>query len=96
MTKTIVEIVRWKGIPNASDKDMKLAAEAIEPDLKTIGGFVSKSLFKDGESWVDIYVWDSRKEAESSMDKMSDKTSFQKLMSLVDPKSVSITILEPA
>jgi hypothetical protein len=96
MAKTVHEIVRWKGLRKVSDKDMKFAAEAIEPDLKTIGGFISKSLFKEGEFWIDIYIWNSREEAESSMGKMSDKVSFQRLMSLVDPQSVSISILDPA
>jgi hypothetical protein len=93
---SVHEIVRWKGLPSVSDKDMKFAAEAIEPDLKTIGGFISKSLFKEGEFWIDIYIWNSRKEAESSVGKMSDKVSFQRLMALVDPQSVSISILDPA
>jgi hypothetical protein len=96
MSKKIHEIVRWKALDTVSDDDMKLASQAIEPDLKTIGGFVSKSLFKDGDSWVEIYIWDSREEAEGSMGKMSGKPSFQKLMSLVEPQSVSLIILEPA
>jgi hypothetical protein len=96
MANSVHEIVRWKGLADVSDKVMKIAVEAIEPDLKTIGGFVSKSLFRERDFWVDIYIWKTREDAESSMDKMSGKASFQKLMSLVDPKSISLTILDPA
>jgi hypothetical protein len=95
VTKHVCEIVRWKALHTVADADMVLAVEAIVPDLMSIGGFVSKTLYRDGDSWVDIYMWKTRGDAESSMGKMSEKGSFQTLMSMIDPSSVSLTILEP-
>jgi hypothetical protein len=89
-----VEIVRWKSLPEVSDADMKLACRALVPDLRTISGFVDKTLYKDGTDWVDIYVWETQEDAATSTQKMVEKDSFKNLMRLVDPASISISILQ--
>ena len=77
-----------------SESEMKIAVENVVPDLQLIGGFVRKTLFKAESDWVDIYVWESLADAEASHGRMAEKQSFQKLISLVKPETISITILE--
>jgi hypothetical protein len=62
--------------------------------LKTLPGFVKQDLYKDDTGqWVDLYIWDTRANAEASNDLMAPKPSFAALMSLIDPSSVTIEFL---
>lgn len=97
MTKTlkhIVELVRWRSIEGTTDMQMTEAVNGILPDLKSLPGFVSQTLYKDDDGqWTDLYVWDTRKNAVASNDLMSNKPSFIKLMELIDITTVSIEFL---
>lgn len=72
------------------------AAQALVPDLKSIGGFIEKTLYKNGDEWVDIYYWESVEDAHLSNERMAGKESLGKLFSLVQPESVSITVMSKA
>ena len=90
----IVELVAWKSREGVEDVEMIEAVDAILPDLETLPGFVSQKLYKDDEGrWVDLYVWKSKDEAVASNDLMAPKRSFGKLMSLIEPDSVTIEFL---
>ena len=91
----IAELVAWRSMENVEDREMIAAVEAILPDLKTLPGFISQTLYKDDQGrWVDLYYWDSREEAIASNDLMAPKESFARLMALIEPDSVTIELLE--
>jgi hypothetical protein len=96
MNTNVVEIVKWKAAPGVSDSAMIDAAQALVPDLKTVGGFIEKTLYRNGDEWVDIYYWETVEDAQLSNERMAGKASFGKLLSLVQPESVSIAVLTEA
>ena len=96
MNTSIVEIVKWKSAPGITDQAMIEAALALVPDLKSIGGFIDKTLYKNGDEWVDIYYWETAEEAHLSNERMANKESLSKLFSLVQPDTVSITVMSKA
>lgn len=96
MRTSIVEIVKWKGVPGVSDQAMIEAALGLIPDLKSLGGFIDKTLYKNGDEWVDIYYWTTVEDAHLSNARMAEKESLSKLFSLVLPETVSITVMTEA
>lgn len=93
MNTNIVEIVKWKSAPGVTDQAMIEAALGLAPDLKSIGGFIDKTLYKNGDEWVDIYYWETVEDAHLSNERMAKKESLSKLFSLVQPETVSITVM---
>lgn len=92
--KHIVELVKWKAKPEVAAKDMIAAVDGILPDLQTLPGFISQTLYLDDDGyWVDLYHWETREDAIASNDLMAPRVSFQALMGLIDPSSVSIEFL---
>ncbi|WP_343561181.1 hypothetical protein [Kiloniella sp. b19] len=92
----IVELVKWRGREGVSGQDMREAVDAILPDLESLPGFVSQTLYRDDEGlWVDLYVWTNREDAIASNDRMAPKESFIRLMELIEPGTVSIGFLNP-
>lgn len=94
MKTDVVEIVKWKSKLGVADKDVIQAAEALIPDLHLIGGFVQKTLYKDNDQWIDIYYWETTEDAHLSNERMASKQSFLKLISLVLPESISISVMK--
>jgi len=92
--KHVVELVRWKAKSAVSDGKMISAVDGILPDLEILPGFISQKLLKDDEGyWVDLYHWETREQGVASNDLMALRPSFQALMELIDPTSVSIEFL---
>ena len=90
----IVELVKWKSKPGVTDASMIAAVDGILPDLKTLPGFISQTLYKDDDGvWVDLYYWDTRAQAAASNDLMAQRPAFGTLMERLDPTSVSIEFL---
>ena len=96
MNTNVVEIVKWKSASGVTDRATIDAAQALVPDLKTGGGFIEKTLYKNGDEWVDIYYWETIEDAQLSNERMAGKASLGKLFSLVQPESVSITVMRKA
>ena len=96
MSTSVVEIVKRKSAPGVTDQAMKEAALALVPDLKSIGGFIDKTLYKNGEEWMDIYYWDTVENAHLSNERMAKKESLSKLFSLLQPETVSIIVMSKA
>lgn len=93
MKTNVVEIVKWKSAPGVADQIIIDAAFGLVPDLKSIGGFIDKTLYKNGDEWVDIYYWETAEDAHLSNERMAGKESLGKLFALVQPESVSITVM---
>ncbi len=93
MNTNVVEIVKWKSAPGVTDQAMIEAALDLVPDLKSIGGFIDKTLYKNDDEWVDIYYWETTEDARLSNERMAGKESLGKLFSLVQPETVSITVM---
>lgn len=93
MNTNVVEIVKWKSAPGVTDQAMIEAALGLVPDLKSIGGFIDKTLYKNGDEWVDIYYWETTEDAHLSNERMAGKESLGKLFALVQPETVSITVM---
>lgn len=90
----VLELVKWRSLDGIADEKMIEAVDAILPDLKTLPGFVSQKLYKDDDGkWADLYIWDTKENAIASNDLMAERSSFSKLMALVEPESVSIEFL---
>ncbi len=96
MNTAIIEIVKWKCKPGVADLDMIKAADDLVPDLRSIGGFIQKTLYKNGDEWVDIYYWETLKDAHLSNERMAQKESLSRLFALVQPETVSITVMSKA
>lgn len=92
--QTIIELVKWRAKADIEDAAMISAVDGILPDLKTLPGFVSQTLYKDDEGyWVDLYRWETREQGVASNDLMAPRPSFQALIDLIDQTSVSIEFL---
>lgn len=92
----VMELVKWAAVSGVQDADMIEAVEGMLPDLKTLPGFRGQTLYKDAQGkWVDLYFWDSEREAHASNDLMAGRPSFGRLMALIDPASVTIEIFHP-
>lgn len=96
MNTNVVEIVKWNSAPGVSDRATIDAADALIPDLQTVGGFIEKTLYKNGDEWVDIYYWETVEDARLSNERMAGKASLGQLLALVQPESVSMTIMSKA
>ena len=92
----VTEIVSWNAIPEVSDQTMIAAVNALLPDLNKLPGFNYQSLGKNPQGrWVDIYYWDSIKDAHASNELMSGTQSLSQLMALIQADSVTIEVIEP-
>jgi len=92
----VTEIVSWNANPDVSDQTMIDAVNALLPDLKSIPGFQYQCLSKTPQGrWIDIYYWDSTQQAHASNELMSESHSLSHLMTLIQPDSVIIEVLEP-
>lgn len=92
----VYEIVKWKSKSNVKDQDMIDAVNNMVTDLKSLKGFLHQSLYKNSnEEWVDIYYWETEEDAHASNESMATKNSFDNLIKLIEPNTVSVEILHP-
>jgi hypothetical protein len=92
----VTEIVSWDAHPDISDKAMINAVNALLPDLIKCPGFQYQALSKNPQGrWVDIYYWDTAKDAHASNELMGDTQSLSQLMTLIKADTVTIEVLEP-
>lgn len=96
MNTDIIEIVKWKSALGVTDQETIEAALNLISDLKSIGGFIAKTLYKNGDEWIDVYYWETVEDAHLSNERMATKESLSKLFSLVQPETVSITVMSKA
>ena len=92
----VLEIVKWRSNPQVSDEEMIAAVDAMVVDLKKLNGFLDQTLYKNHHGdWIDIYYWETEKDAHDSNTRMADKETFKNLIALIDTDSVSIEIMHP-
>lgn len=91
----VFEIVKWKPKETVSDERMIEAVNDMTEDLKSLKGFLQQTLYKSSNGeWVDIYYWETEKDAHASNASMADKESFKELITLIKPESVTIEIMQ--
>jgi len=92
----VTEIVSWDANLGVSDQTMINAVSALLPDLKKCPGFQYQALSKTPQGrWVDIYYWNTAKDAHASNELMGDTQSLSQLMTLIKADTVTIEVLEP-
>jgi hypothetical protein len=95
-TSNVLEILTWKSKPGVSDKEMIQAVDSMVIDLKKLKGFLNQTLYKEEDgTWIDIYYWHTEKDAHASNESMADKDSLQKLMSIIEPNTVTMKVVSP-
>ena len=95
-TKTVFEILTWKSKKGVTDEEMIKAVDSMVVDLKRLSGFLNQTLYKDSDgTWIDIYYWDTEKDAHDSNEGMADKDSFKRLMSIIEPDTVTMKVVSP-
>ncbi len=95
-TKTVFEILTWKSKNGVTDEEMIKAVDSMVVDLKELNGFLNQTLYKDSDgTWIDIYYWNTEKDAHDSNEGMADKDSFKKLMSIIEPETVTMKVVSP-
>ena len=83
---SVIEIIEFTTHEHVTSEALTEALDALDTELKTIGGFQSRQLFRDAvnaNSWILDYRWDSVEDAQSSMMKVSETPVFGQLMTLV-------------
>ncbi len=90
----VVEILIWKSKAGVADDEMIFAVNAMIGDLTKLQGFIKQTLYKNSKNeWVDIYYWETEKDAHDSNSKMDGKESLQNLINLIEPNSISIEVM---
>ncbi len=81
---TMIEVVTWRAVEGTSDTKMREHALAMTPILKTMPGFIDRSLGKtDDGVWVDVLRWRSRADFENAGEKiiaLPEAAAFFELM----------------
>jgi heme-degrading monooxygenase HmoA len=93
MNTSIIEIVKWQAATGVADETVIEAAANLPPDLKSIGGFIQKTLYKNDDEWVDVYYWHTLADAQFSNERMANKASLAALFAIIKPETVSITVM---
>ena len=95
-SNNVFEILTWKSKSGVSDEEMIKTVDSMVGDLKNLNGFLNQTLYKDSDgTWIDIYYWRTEKDAHDSNEGMADKESFKKLMSIIEPDTVTIKVVSP-
>ncbi|MCF6325492.1 MAG: hypothetical protein L3J89_14435 [Gammaproteobacteria bacterium] len=93
---SVIEIVSWKTKPGVADKEIEAALVAMVPDLNALPGFLYQSAGKGSQGrWVDVYYWDSVKDAHASNELIADKASLATLLALVELDTICMEVIEP-
>ncbi len=95
-TNKVFEILTWKSKVGVSDEEMIQAVDSMVGDLKELNGFLNQTLYKEDDgTWIDVYYWQTEKNAHDSNEAMADKQSFKKLMSIIEPSTVTMKVISP-
>ena len=92
----VFEILKWKSKTGVADEQMIAAVDAMLMDVKHLKGFLHQTLYKNSDNeWVDIYYWETEKDAHDFNAGMADKNSFKELIELIEVNTISIEVLHP-
>ena len=95
-TNKVFEILTWKSKSGVSDEEMVKAVDGMVEDLRNLNGFLNQTLYKEKDgTWIDVYYWQTEKDAHDSNGAMADKESFKKLMSIIEPDTVTLKVVSP-
>ena len=95
-TNKVFEILTWKSKSGVSDEEMVRAVDGMVEDLRSLNGFLNQTLYKEEDgTWIDVYYWQTEKDAHDSNDAMAAKESFKKLMSIIEPNTVTLKVVSP-
>jgi len=90
----VFEILKWKSKQGVTDEAMISSVNDMVVDLEKLSGFLHQSLYKNSANeWVDIYYWETEKDAHDSNAGMADKESFKQLIDLIDADTISMEVL---
>lgn len=92
----VTEILSWQAKANVTDEQMVAAVDAMLPDLKLLPGFLFQSLSKDSQGrWIEVYFWQTAKDAHNSNELMAKKESLADLMQLLHGETISMEVMQP-
>ncbi|MCW8334155.1 hypothetical protein J4N42_20130 [Vibrio sp. SCSIO 43135] len=89
----IVEMVKFSLLDTANEQEFITAAERSQQFVKSLPGFLYRSLSHNEETnvWTDTVYWQSMEEAKSAGEQFMACEDCQPLMSLINPESVDMT-----
>lgn len=95
-TNNVFEILTWKAKPSVSDEQMIKAVDGMVKDLTELNGFLNQTLYKEDDgTWVDVYYWETEKDAHDSNGAMANKESLKDLMSIIETDTITMKVLSP-
>ncbi|MCG9581039.1 hypothetical protein L1D13_10670 [Vibrio tubiashii] len=88
--KSVIEIVRFKLLENATSEQLVSASEQSQKFVSSLNGFEYRSLSFDQDSgtWTDVVYWDSMDNAKAAGEQFMASEDCKPLMALIDPESV--------
>ncbi len=91
MNETI-EMVSFTLKPEATEQELIAASEKSQSFIRTLPGFLYRSLSKDvqTEKWVDVVYWDSLENAKAAGDQFMSSEVCLELLALIDKESVQM------
>ncbi len=97
LNKPVIEVVLFEGLSGVSPQTMRMAAEAVTPQLRGYAGFVSRSfgVGADGR-YIDIVHWQDRATAQSAAAQVMVDPGFREFFALIDAGSVQMMHFESA
>ena len=91
---SVFEVLTWKSKSGVSDEEMIQAVDGMVKDLRELTGFLNQTLYKEEDgTWIDVYYWETEKDAHDSNGAMANKESLKKLMSIIEADTVTIKVL---
>ena len=91
---SVFEVLTWKSKSGVSDEEMIQAVDDMVKDLRDLTGFLNQTLYKEEDgTWIDVYYWETEKDAHDSNGAMANKESLKKLMSIIEADTVTIKVL---
>lgn len=81
----VIEVVIFHSNSGVSPNQMLKSAEAITPTLKSMPGFISRTIGhgKKSDEWIDVVRWQSMEEALTAAKKIENDPKARKFMSLM-------------
>ena len=93
MKDPVFEILTWKSAVNTNEDAMIDAMDLFCQEVMMLPGFLHQALYKrDNGEWVCIYYWQTEKHAHDSNAAVIEWPSFQNLMVLINPETVTMDV----
>ncbi|MGF7120665.1 hypothetical protein [Rhodococcus sp. AG1013] len=96
---SVIEIIEFTTHPNVERRDLEHALEALDHELRAIGGFQSRDLYRAADvddGWILDYRWDTLTTAQTSMGMVAGTDAFTHLMTLINkPETMRMTYGTP-